>query len=172
MITIINLIFKNGFKMKSYNLDRIDIAILSQLQENNRIANQTLAAEVGLSPPACLQRVKRLRDSGIILKEVAVLDPQLAGHGLQLIVSVEMERDRRDIYRAFSEALLEAKEVTQCYQVTGEVDFILLVSVRDIRAYEKFIDRVLHSNVNIRKFHTSISVRTVKFDTVLDLQAD
>ncbi|MBB6519855.1 Lrp/AsnC family transcriptional regulator [Pseudoteredinibacter isoporae] len=158
--------------MKSNNLDRIDIAILSRLQENNRIANQTLAAEVGLSPPACLQRVKRLRESGLILKEVAVLDPQLAGHGLQLIVSVEMERDRKDIYRAFSDTLLEAKEVTQCYEVTGEMDFILLVSVRDIRAYEKFIDRVLNSNVNIRKFHTSISIRTVKFETALDLQAE
>ncbi|GAA6151734.1 Lrp/AsnC family transcriptional regulator [Pseudoteredinibacter isoporae] len=158
--------------MKSHNLDRIDIAILSQLQENNRIANQALAAEVGLSPPACLQRVKRLRDSGIILKEVAVLDPRLAGHGLQLIVSIEMERDRRDIYRAFSETLQDAREVTQCYEVTGEMDFILLVSVRDIRAYEQFIDRVLHSNVNIRKFHTSIAIRTVKFETALDLQAD
>lgn len=156
--------------MKSYNLDRIDIAILSQLQQDNRIANQALAAQVGLSPPACLQRVKRLRESGIILQEVAMLDPQLAGHGLQLIVSVEMERDRQEIYREFREAVLAAKEVTQCYQVTGEVDFILLVSVRDIHAYEKFIDRVLHSNSNIRKFHSSISIRTVKFETTLNLE--
>lgn len=75
-------------------IDRIDRSILSLLQKNNRIANIDLAEAVGLSPPACLKRVKRLREGKIIVGDVALINPALAGNKMTLIVSVEMERDR------------------------------------------------------------------------------
>lgn len=150
-------------------LDNIDLKILKQLQEDCRQPNVDLAEEVGLSPPACLKRLKRLRESGVIHKEVALLDAKLAGNGLNLVVSVEMERDRADIYRQFSAAVQAAPEVMECYQVSGETDFVLIVSVADVEAYERFIDRVLHSDPNIRKFHTAISIRRVKYTTAFDL---
>jgi len=150
-------------------IDRIDRAILMRLQKNNRIKNLDLAEDVGLSAPACLKRVKRLRESGIIVSDVSIIDPHLAGNKMTLIVSIEMERDRVDIYDKFKQSILEQSEVTQCYQISGQYDFMLIICVQDMQAYEHFVDRVFHTNLNIRKFYTSISLRTVKHSTALEL---
>jgi len=150
-------------------IDKLDRRILALLQKNNRVSNVELAAEVGLSPPACLKRVKRLRDAGVIYADVALVNPELAGNKMTLMVSVEMERDRKDIYQTFRQSILQASEVTQCYQVTGSYDFILMICVADIVAYEAFVERVLHTDLNIRKFHTSLSIRTVKYSTEISL---
>ncbi|EGA65031.1 Lrp/AsnC family transcriptional regulator [Vibrio brasiliensis] len=150
-------------------IDRLDRKILAVLQTNNRIANVDLAEEVGLSPPACLKRVKRLREGKVIVGDVSIINPVLAGNKMTLIVSIEMERDRGDIYSIFRQSIEKAPEVTQCYQITGGYDFMLIVSVPDIQAYERFIERVLHQDRNIRKFHTSVSTKTVKFSTQVNL---
>ncbi|CAM2967622.1 Lrp/AsnC family transcriptional regulator [Vibrio tubiashii] len=155
---------------KYMEIDRIDRKILSVLQKNNRIANVELAEEVGLSPPACLKRVKRLRAGKVIVGDVSIINPSLAGNKMTLIVSVEMERDRGDIYSVFRQSIEKAPEVTQCYQITGGYDFMLIVSVADIQAYERFIERVLHQDRNIRKFHTSVSTKTVKFSTQVNVE--
>jgi len=152
-------------------IDRIDRKILSALQSNNRIPNLELAELVGLSPPACLKRVKRLREEGIIIGDVSIINPELAGNTMTLIVSIEMERDRADIYQVFRRSIMKAPEVTQCYQISGSYDFMLVVTVKDIQAYEKFVERVLHTDLNIRKFHTSVSLRTVKFSTEIELES-
>lgn len=152
------------------DIDRIDKRILVALQQDNRIANVDLAERVGLSPPACLKRVKRLRDEKVIARDVAILDPALAGVKMTMIVSVEMERDRRDIYQTFRTSILKAPEVTQCYQTSGSYDFVLIVNVTDIKAYEAFVERVLHTDLNIRKFHTSVAMRQVKFETAIGLE--
>lgn len=151
-------------------LDRIDRSILAILQKNNRIANVDLAAEVGLSAPACLKRVRRLREEKVIVGDVSLINPALAGNKMTLIVSVEMERDRGDIYSVFRRSVEQASEVTQCYQITGGYDFLIVLSVPDIQAYERFIERVLHQDKNIRKFHTSVSTRTVKFSTEVNVE--
>ena len=150
-------------------IDRIDRSILVALQRNNRIPNLELAELVGLSPPACLKRVKRLRKEGVIVGDVSIINPELAGNTMTLIVSVEMERDRADIYQVFRKSILNAPEVTQCYQISGSYDFMLVVTVKDIQGYEHFVERVLHKDLNIRKFHTSVSLRTVKFSTEIEL---
>jgi len=151
-------------------VDRIDKKILVALQRNNRIPNLELAELVGLSPPACLKRVKRLREESVIVGDVSIINPALAGNTMTLIVSVEMERDRADIYQKFRKSILKAPEVTQCYQISGSYDFMLVVTVKDIQGYELFVERVLHTDLNIRKFHTSVSLRTVKLSTEIDLE--
>ena len=151
-------------------IDRIDKRILVALQRNNRIANLELAELVGLSPPACLKRVKRLREEKVIVGDVSIINPELAGNTMTLIVTVEMERDRADIYQLFRKSILKAPEVTQCYQISGSYDFMLVVTVKDIQDYEHFVERVLHTDLNIRKFHTSVSLRTVKFSTEIELE--
>ncbi len=150
-------------------LDRIDRNILIQLQKNNRIPNVELAELVGLSAPACLKRIKRLRDSDVIIGDVSIVNPELAGKKLTFLVSVEMERDRGDIYQNFRQSITKAPEVTQCYQISGNYDFMLIIIVKDIQAYEHFVERVLHTDLNIRKFHTSISLRTIKFSTEIQI---
>lgn len=150
-------------------LDKIDRKILSILQRDNRIANVELAEEVGLSPPACHKRVKRLRDDNIIIGDVSLVNPELTGNKLTLLVSVEMERDRKEIYDDFKRAINKAPEVRHCYQITGTYDFMMIVIVPNIEAYEHFVDRVIHTDANIRKFQTSVSLRTVKTTTVINL---
>lgn len=151
------------------DIDGLDRKILVHLQRNNRMANVELAERVGLSPPACLKRVKRLREFGVITADVSLLNPKLAGSQMCMIVSIEMERDRGDIYQQFRRSINAAKEVTQCYQVTGEYDFVLIVTVAGIEAFEAFVERVLHADLNIRKFRTAISIRQVKFTTEIAL---
>lgn len=150
-------------------LDRIDKHILNQLQQDNRISNQALAEKVGLSAPACLKRVRKLRESGIIMADVSIVNPEAVGHRINVIVEVEMDRDQLDIYEAFNRKMLAAPEVAQCYQVTGEVDFLLMVLVSDMQAYEAFARRELASDPNLRKFRSLISLRREKFQTAIEL---
>jgi len=151
------------------NLDNIDRNILRRLQQNNRITNQQLAEEVGLSAPACLKRVRLLREQNVIAQDVAILDPKLAGLGLTMIVEVEMERERTDLNKSFANRMREAPEVTQSYQVTGDVDFVLIVTVADMEAFKDFVERVLYPDPNLRKFRTLISMDRQKFTTALPI---
>lgn len=155
--------------MSPDHLDRIDRRILNQLQHDNRISNVQLAELVGLSPPACLKRVRRLRESGVIMADVSLLDPVSAGHKINIIVEVEMERDRQELSAQFRKAILASPEVTECYAVTGEVDFILVVSVPDMQAYEAFTRNVLYKHSNMRKYRTLISLDRVKYETAITL---
>jgi Lrp/AsnC family leucine-responsive transcriptional regulator len=149
---------------------RVDRKILIALQRNNRIPNLELAELVRLSPPACLKRVKRLREEGVIIGDVSIINPKLVGSTMTLIVSVEMERDRADIYQVFRKSILKAPEVTQSYQISGSYDFMLVVTVKDIQGYEQFVERVIRTDLNIRKFHTSVSLWKVKFSTEIELE--
>jgi len=158
--------------INSLNLDSIDYRILDALQKNNRRTNQQLAEAVGLSPPACLKRVRQLREKGVIDKEVAILNPRLAGVPITMIVEVEMERDRADLNQRFARNVQQAPEVTQSYQVTGEVDFVLIVSVPDMDAFQHFVERVLYADSNMRKFRTLIAMKRDKFTTELPILPD
>ncbi len=151
------------------SLDRIDRRILTVLQENNRLTNVELAEQVGLSPPACLKRVRQLRESGVIIGDVSLVNPELSGNKMTMLVSVEMERDRKDIYAQFQNSINRAPEVIECYQTTGSYDFVLIVCVRDIQAYEAFLERVLRADPNIRKFQSSVSIRRIKYSTAIDI---
>ncbi|PPC78653.1 Lrp/AsnC family transcriptional regulator [Pokkaliibacter plantistimulans] len=152
-------------------LDRIDRAILSTLQQDCSCTNLQLAEQVGLSPPACLKRVKRLTDEGYIDKKVALLVPEKFGPCLHMVVEVIMERDNKAMYQRFLNRAVAAPEVKQCYRVTGEVDFVLIVMVPDMDAYEAFCDRVLHADDNMKKFRTLISMKRDKFETAIEVRA-
>ena len=150
-------------------LDEIDRRILRILQSNSHLTNMSLAEQVGISPPACLKRVRTLRQNHVILKEVAILNPLLTGNGITMIVEVEMERDRADLNQAFIKRVNAAQEVTQSYQVTGEVDFVLIVSVPDMEAFQYFAEKVLYADQNVRKFRTLISMKRNKYTTELPI---
>lgn len=151
-------------------IDRIDRKILMSLQKDNKVSNVELAEEVGLSPPACLKRVKRLREDNIIVGDVSIINPELAGNMMTFIVSIEMESDRGDVYQRFRTSIMKYTQVTQCYQISGSYDFLLIVRVPDVAGYESFIEGSLRNDLNIRKFHTSISLRTIKFTTEVNVK--
>jgi Lrp/AsnC family transcriptional regulator, leucine-responsive regulatory protein len=150
-------------------LDAMDRRLLDLLQRDNQITNIALADQVGLSPPACLKRVRRLRAEKIIVKDVAVLDPESVGQSIVAFVGVELDRQREDLLAAFERKIGTESAVQQCYFVSGEIDYLLTVLCRDMEAYNAFARRVLANEHNIKRFRTSFSLSRVKYETRIPL---
>lgn len=143
-------------------MDTTDRKLLDQLQKNAKTSIQSLAEKTGLSTASIQRRMRTLRDTGAIRREVAILDPGQVGLGITAIVAVELERDRLDQIDAFKRKAREDRQVTHFYCIAGESDFILIVMARDIADYEAFTHRFFFADKNVRKFRTSIVVSTEK----------
>jgi Lrp/AsnC family leucine-responsive transcriptional regulator len=151
------------------NLDEIDRKILNILQTDNRITNQDLAQKVGLSAPPCLRRVRALRDAGVILQDVSLVDPSKVGRNLVVFVNISLEKQREDLLAHFERKMLGQKEVMQCYFVSGETDYLLVIHVADMDHYNDFARRVLANEANIKMFRSSFCLARVKYDTKIQL---
>jgi Lrp/AsnC family leucine-responsive transcriptional regulator len=160
---------KQGARMAPAVLDALDRRILTALQEDNQITNLALAERVGLSPPACLKRVRRLRDEKVIVKDVALVDPDRVGQGIVAFVGVELDRQREDVLAAFERKMAAETDVQQCYFVSGEIDYLLIVTCRDMEDYNAFARRVLATEHNIKRFRTSFNLSRVKYETKVPL---
>jgi Lrp/AsnC family transcriptional regulator, leucine-responsive regulatory protein len=150
-------------------LDALDRRILTALQDDNQVTNLALAERVGLSPPACLKRVRRLREEKVIVKDVALVDPDKVGQSIVAFVGVELDRQREDVLAAFERKIAVEPEVQQCYFVSGETDYLLVVACRDMEAYNAFARRVLANEHNIKRFRTSFNLSRVKYETALPI---
>ena len=170
--------------MKEYNfimldiseglsLDSIDIAILNQLQLDASLSNQDLASRAHVSPPTCLRRVKRLRDAGVIERQIAVLDADrlapLLGHGLQAVVEITLERQGQEEQEAFETRVITDDAVQQCYRVSPGPDFILIVAAPDMPGYLALTQRLFTSDANVRNVKAFFSVRRAKFQPKVQL---
>lgn len=143
-------------------LDRTDKAILRLLQQDNKMSQRRIADEVNLSAPAVQRRIKRLEETGVIQANVSILDPAKVGQPIILFVQVAMESERTDLYEVAKRSFAAAPEVQQCYYVTGEADFILVVSVRAMGDYEALTRRLFFQNNNVKRFRTFVSMDRVK----------
>lgn len=152
-------------------LDATDRKLLTLLQENGRITNARLAQEVGLSPPAVLERVRRLESSGIIEKYVAILNREQAGFSIQTIVMVCLSHHQISSLQKVKERLTQMDEVLECHQLTGEVDFLLKVAVKDMHSYTDFVNNKLSGIPGIQNVKTSFILETLKNSTALKLMA-
>ena len=148
-------------------MDATDRQLLGILQQNARTSIQDMADRAGISTASVQRRLKALRDTGVILKEVAVLDPKRIDLGVTAIVSVELERDRLDQIDAFKRKAREDSQVTNFYCIAGDADFIMIVVARDIPEYEEFTYRFFFADKTVRKFRTSIVVSTEKVTLAL-----
>jgi DNA-binding Lrp family transcriptional regulator len=152
------------------DLDRLDVAILSCLQADARTIAETIGAKVGLSAAAVQRRIKRLREAGVIEREVAVLSPQALGLTMTFVVMVEMERESLAVLDGFRRQVLADDNVQQCYYVTGNADFVLVVTCRDMAGFETFTRRMFFDNPNVRHFTTSVAMDRVKTGLTLPLE--
>lgn len=146
-------------------LDRTDRAILQLLQllqRDNKMPQRKIAEVVNLSAPAVQRRIKRLEESGVIQANVAIIDPTKVGQPVILFVQVAMESERADLYETAKRSFAAAPEVQQCYYVTGEADFMLVVSVRSMSDYEALTRRLFFQNNNVKHFRTFVSMDRVK----------
>ena len=126
--------------MEQFTLDEIDLKLLNALQDDAAASNQALAARVHVSPPTCLRRVKRLRDAGLIEREIAVLNPDrlaaMLGHGLTALVEITLDRQGAEQQEAFEERVVKDTAVQQCYRVSPGPDFMLVVHVAGVQWQE------------------------------------
>ena len=155
------------------SLDAIDIALLNELQAGASVSNQDLAARIHVSPPTCLRRVKRLRDAGIIEREVAILSTdrlaRVLGHGLQAVVEITLERQGEEAQATFESRITADPAVQQCYRVSPGPDFILIVYADDMPGYLALTQRLFTSDANVRNVKTFFSVRRAKFEPKVTL---
>lgn len=157
--------------IQSVTLDRIDKAILTEMQRNGRISNLELADKVGLSPTPCSRRVKRLEESGLIDRHVTLLNPRALGLNLTAMVGISMDRHTPDRFENFAESIAAMPEVLECLIVTGQsADFLLKVVVRDMQHYEKFLLGQLTKLDGVTGVHSSFVLREVVKKTELPLE--
>ena len=149
------------------SLDDFDREILRRVQIDARATAEDIGGDVGLSAAAVQRRLKRLRQDGVIVAEVAVVDPVVVGQAMTFIVGVELERERVDMLDVFRRAAREDPNVQQCYYVTGVADFILIVTARDMADFEAVTRRLLFDNPNIRRFTTSVVMARDKVGSVV-----
>jgi len=150
-------------------LDDFDLSILRLLQKNVRLKSEVIAEQVGLSATACQRRIKRLREQGVIDAEIAVLKPGAVGGWVTLLVQVVLDRGGAHSVNDFKRQMRDAPEVQQCYYVTGEYDFVLVVLARDMSEYDQLTQRVFFENALIRKFNTIVCMENVKTTLSLPL---
>jgi len=155
--------------MEQIYIDSIDIKLLNALQTDASVSNQALAKLTHISPPTCLRRVKRLRDAGLIEREVALLSPdklaQITGHGLTAIVEITLDRQDHGFLSTFEERVNADTAVQQCYRVSPGPDFVLVAHVADMPAYLALSQRLFTSDANVRNVKAFFSVKRSKFDT-------
>ena len=155
-------------------LDALDLRLLDLLQADASVSNQDLAATVHISPPTCLRRIKRLRDAGLIAREIAILDSDrvaaLLGHGLQAIVEITLDRQGNEAQEAFEQRIAADDAVQQCYRVSPGPDFVLIVQARDMPDYLALAQRLFTSDANVRNVKAFFSVRRAKFAPKVPLQ--
>ncbi|MBK9197486.1 MAG: Lrp/AsnC family transcriptional regulator [Betaproteobacteria bacterium] len=153
--------------MESIDIDETDLRLLDALQTDAALSNLALAAQVHVSPPTCLRRVKRLWEAGLIERQVAILNADrlapVLGHGLSAVVEISLDRQGAEMLDAFEQRISVDEAVQQCYRVSPGPDFVLIVHVADMPAYQALAQRLFTSDANVRNVKAFFSVKRAKF---------
>lgn len=149
-------------------LDAADRKILAALQRNNRQSMAELGYEIGLSEPAVRRRVTRLRRQGFIIADVSLVDQSRLG--ITVIISIRFAEESQATYEAFKLEIRATPEISQCYTVTGDEDFILIGHFPDMVRYDDWINARILTNKAISRSTTHVVYRRVKFDTAIPIE--
>jgi Lrp/AsnC family leucine-responsive transcriptional regulator len=151
------------------HLDKIDARLLAEVQRNNRTPSEELGEAVGLSPTAVQRRLKRLRTEGAIESDVAIVNPKAVGQNIAMVVLVGLEREGADIVDRFKRSIKATPEIMAGYMVTGEADFILIISTEDMEHYEAFTRSFFYGTPQIKWFKTMVVMDRVKASFALPI---
>lgn len=146
-------------------LDEVDRRILNLLQVDAAQTNSELASAVHVSPPTCLRRVKRLTESGIIERQVAIVAPQAVDARLTAVVEITLDVQAAERMEQFESHVAQEAAVLQCYRVSPGPDFILIVQITDMPAYHALAHRLFAAQTNVRNVKTYFSTFRSKFET-------
>ena len=158
--------------MTKTTLDRIDLLLLAELQRAGRQTNAELAERVHLSPSACLRRVQRLEREGVIAGYRAEVDPEKLGLGLQAFVRVQLKSHDAARIAVFAEQVNDWAEIVACHALTGDMDYLLHVVVRDLEHFSHFLLDKLLAQAEVADVNTSFVLRTVKRAQALPLAGE
>lgn len=147
-----------------YTLDVVDREILFQLRQDGRLSNVELARRVGLTPPPCLRRVKRLEEAGVITGYRAVVDPARLGRGLEVLVDVEIYATDRATVQEFEDTVAGYEEVVEFRRMYGRPDFFLRVAVADHAAYDTFLSDRLSGLPAVLRVESRLTMKQIKTD--------
>ena len=148
-------------------LDTIDWAILGVLQTDAALPVHEVGERVGLSSNACWRRIKRLEDSGVIARRVALLDPEKLGLATTVFVAVRTQRHDPAWLDAFSRGVAEIDEISECHRMAGEVDYLLKIVVRDIAHYDRIYRKLIARVPDLADVSSSFSMEKLKATTAL-----
>ena len=148
--------------MSEIVLDNIDLQILRALQENARLTTKDLAAQVHLSTTPVFERMKRLEREGFILKYAAVLDAGKLGRGFTVFCSVKLKQMTRSVARNFISVIKDIPQVIECYNISGEYDYLLKIQASDMKYYNEFIINVLGNIDSIGSILSSFVMDEIK----------
>jgi Lrp/AsnC family transcriptional regulator, leucine-responsive regulatory protein len=143
-------------------LDRADLAILAILQRDNLTPQRAIGDSVHLSAPAVQRRIKRMTETRVIQANIAVLDPDAVGCPVTVFVEVEVISETADHIQAAKAAFRAAPEIQQCYYVTGDADFMLVIVVPSMAHYEALTRRLFFGANNVKRFKTFVAMDRVK----------
>jgi DNA-binding Lrp family transcriptional regulator len=153
----------------SKTLDPFDLAILRILQKDNTVPQRVIGEQVNLSAPSVQRRIKRLEASGVIAAQTATVDPAGFGPALTIVVQVELNVETGGAIDVVKQSFIDAPEIQQCYYVTGEADFVLIILVQDMSEYEALTQRLFFSNETIKKFKTFVTMDRTKVSLEIDI---
>ena len=150
---------------KLHTLDKVDRKILNLLQKDNQTPTRVLADKVHISQPTCLRRIRDLRAAGIISADVAMVDPFALGYGMLAFLEISLTNQTDAHMHEFEARMTKEPEVMQCYFVSGDYDYFLVVHVIDMDAYYQFVRRVISGSGNVRHFQSRFPMKRAKFVT-------
>lgn len=150
-------------------LDRIDLKILQQLQEDSKKTNKELSNQLDLSVTAVYERIKRLEREGVISKYVALVNPEKVEKGFMVFCQIRLIQHARSYLTKFEKEVTQLSEVLECYHVSGEYDYILKVMVKDMAAYREFMVSKLTNLDHIGSTQSTFIINKVKTTSAINL---
>lgn len=151
------------------DLDSIDWKLLEILQQNGKLTTKEIAQQVHLSPTPVYERIKRLEKEGIIRKYIALVEAEKVGKGLTVFCNVTLREHTKEIGNQFVKEIMSLKQVTECYNISGDYDFMLKVIVNDMKHYQDFVLNDLGSIKNIGSAHSTFVMGVIKHSYAVPL---
>ncbi|WP_042150367.1 MULTISPECIES: Lrp/AsnC family transcriptional regulator [unclassified Pseudoalteromonas] len=150
-------------------LSKQDLKILELLQIDVKTSVERLSEEVGLSTASIQRHLKRLRDNKVIAQEVAIISPNAVNQSMTFIISVQLNRNYNDCFNYFKNKVKKNNNIQQCYYITGEADFVLIVTAKDMENFEEFTQSFFFSDIAVLHFKTSVVMGRTKVGLTLPL---
>ncbi len=154
------------------SLSKADREILRLMQQDATITLSALAERAGLSPSAAQRRLQKLREDKVILRDVSIVDPKKVGAAVAMLVEVELERDRPELLPPFLRWVSETPEVQEAWGTSGRGDYTLVILAQSVDHFDRLADGMMERNPNIRKFTTSVVLKTLKRGLVVPVECD